>query len=62
MTDPIYYYFPHMGIVLCEYHKDKMVEKDSRCDYEPIEPGSQLITEWCNSCTDIIIQYEKEVD
>lgn len=62
MPDPIYYHFTNLGIVLCVYHKDKLLEKEPKAEYEIVEPGFQLVSEWCNSCTDVIIQYEKEVD
>jgi hypothetical protein len=62
MPDPVFYYFPDLGIILCGYHKDRLIAKDPRHSFDEIEPGSQIITEWCNSCTDIMIQYTREMN
>jgi hypothetical protein len=57
-----FFFFPILGIVVCEFHKEKRVQKDPRQEFETVEPGFKVVTEWCSDCVDIIIHYEKEVD
>lgn len=62
MTNPKYYHFSSLGIILCQYHKEKRLQENPNLIYETIEPGMDLLTEWCDECLNVIVKYEWEVD